>query len=210
MHQQLQTQNSEKPDGTPVFLSKQLSTTSQQNNTALRTPEQALQQFLTTPGEESFAQKLITTENFEDKDFNLSQSMISDALKKGDALFTDCKDVFLDLQKHKNQNNVEVKRMMREMQQLMDSNFIDQSSVNIPLNESSFNLKGIDENDKSAKNQQSNGIFSPSSVFGQNEIDDPKFVIKEDENNYHMEVDARLSDPTPKKAPQFDIEKIRF
>ena len=71
---------------------------------------------MTTPGEESFAQKLITTENFEDKDFNLSQSMISDALKKGDALFTDCKDVFLDLQKHKNRNNVEVKRMMREMQ----------------------------------------------------------------------------------------------
>ena len=35
-------------------------------------------------------------------------------------------------------------------------------------------------------------------------------MIKEDQNNYHMEVDARLSDPTPKKAPQFDIEKVRF
>ena len=81
---------------------------------ALATEQNLLvQQFLTTH-EESAIHK-VTTEGIDDKDFNLSQSMTSAELKKGDALFSDCKDVFLDLQRHKNQNNVEVKRMMREM-----------------------------------------------------------------------------------------------
>ena len=44
----------------------------------------------------------MTTEGIEDKDFNLSQSMMSEAIKKGDVLFSEAKDVFLDLQKHKN------------------------------------------------------------------------------------------------------------
>ena len=83
----------------------------------------------------------------------------------------------------------------------MDSNFIDQSSVNLPLNESSFMLKGLEETDKSAKNQQSNGIFSPSSVFDKTENENPNFNVKDEENYLAAEVDARLSDPTPKKAP---------
>ena len=73
-----------------------------------------MRKFLTTPGEESVNKQ--STDGIEDKDFNLSQSMASTDIRKGDALFADCKDVFLDLQRHKNQNNIEVKRMMREMQ----------------------------------------------------------------------------------------------
>ena len=57
------------------------------------------------------------TEGIEDKDFNLSQSLASVGvdIKKGDVLFSDCKDVFLDLQRHKNQNNIKVKQMMKDM-----------------------------------------------------------------------------------------------
>ena len=94
------------------------------------------------------------------------------------------------------------------MQQLMDSNFIDQSSVNLPLNESSFMVKPQEEADKSSKNVLSNELFSPNNnIFGENQNQNFNFA---DDQNYQIEADARLSDPTPKKAPQFDIEKIRF
>lgn len=39
----------------------------------------------------------------------VSQSMVTlGELRKGDNLYTDCKDVFLDLQRHKNENNAKV------------------------------------------------------------------------------------------------------
>ena len=41
-------------------------------------------------------------------------------LRKGDALFNDCKDVFLDLQRQKNQNNALVQKMMADMQKLIE------------------------------------------------------------------------------------------
>ena len=56
-----------------------------------------------------------------DSDFSLSQSegttlnaatsqslATMSELKKGDNLYSDCKDVFLDLQRHKNENNNKV------------------------------------------------------------------------------------------------------
>ena len=59
-------------------------------------------------------QPLKTNSTFvRDSDFNLSlthmQSMTSQVtqqeLQKGDVLYSDCKDAFLDLQKFKNENN---------------------------------------------------------------------------------------------------------
>jgi len=51
--------------------------------------------FLTTQSE--FGNNKVTTEGIDDKDFNLSQSMTSVDIKKGDQLFSEAKDVFLDL-----------------------------------------------------------------------------------------------------------------
>lgn len=61
---------------------------------------------------------LINNSTVRDSDFNLSQSDITgnnytavnishtgDNLKKGDNLYNECKEVFFDLQKQKNQNN---------------------------------------------------------------------------------------------------------
>ena len=62
-------------------------------------------------------------------------------------------------------------------------------------------IKEFEETDKSAKNQQSNDIFSPSSVFDKTENENPNFNLRDEENYLAAEVDARLSDPTPKKAP---------
>ena len=52
----------------------------------------------------------------------------------------------------------------------MDSNFIDQSSVNLPLNESSFMVKSQVEADKSSKNVLSTELFSPNNnIFGESQ-----------------------------------------
>ena len=42
-------------------------------------------------------------------------SQTVDCIRRGDVLYTECKDVFLDLQKQKNQNNALVHKMMLEM-----------------------------------------------------------------------------------------------
>ena len=42
-------------------------------------------------------------------------------LKQGDVLYSDCKNVFMDLQKFKNENNARVQQMMSEMQKLIDT-----------------------------------------------------------------------------------------
>ena len=71
-----------------------------------------------------------------DSDFNLSQTAedvsngavpmpsnvtIGFDLTQGEALYSECKSAFMDLQKHKNDNNAHVDDLMREMQRMIDS-----------------------------------------------------------------------------------------
>ena len=106
------------------------------------------------------------------------------------------------------------------MQLLMDSNYVDQSSFSLPLNESSFAIKGVESITRKEEEQFqqpprnfSSNINAPAGDATENlaGTDKLNFLFEDDEEeDANVEVDVRLSDPTPKKTPNFDIEKIRF
>ena len=54
-------------------------------------------------------------------------------IKQGEAVYSDCKRVFKNLQAHKNANNIEIERMLREMNRLM----MDSSNIKKSLNDES-------------------------------------------------------------------------
>ena len=142
--------------------------------------------------------------------------MTSVDIKKGDNLFSDCKDVFLDLQKHKNENNKEVKKMMREMQQLMDSNYVEQSSMSLMLDQSSFgairrdtDASRKDESKLFARNFSSN-INAPAGDATDNNASNANNNLFEDESDDYENPNVRLSNATPKKVPNFEVDRIRY
>ena len=71
-----------------------------------------------------------------DSDFNLSQTAedvggevcatnsTTGDLCKGEALYSECKNAFFDLQRHKNDNNAEVEDIMRAMERLIDTSVV--------------------------------------------------------------------------------------
>ena len=78
-----------------------------------------------------------------DSDFNLSQTAedaggevramnnptnVTGDLSKGEALYSECKNAFFDLQRHKNDNNAEVADMLRAMERLIESSTVSRPS----------------------------------------------------------------------------------
>ena len=96
----------------------------------------------------------------------------------------------------------------------MDSNYVDQSSMSLLLDQSSFGVircsdVSCNDKDKLPARIFSSNINAPVGDATENMAGNANNLFEDDED-YFGNMDARLSDPTPRKMPNFDVNKIRY